>query len=73
MSKTTRNPVKYVTKKQLKRAGVYLDDYPSCGPWPNVTGIRKKYYGLHAPLLRHGAYVYHVPQKIYDKFSHRGY
>lgn len=55
--------VKYMTKDQAARCN--LDSYPSFGPNGNVAGMKKKYYGKDALLVRSGAYVYHVPANIY--------
>lgn len=55
--------VKYMCKDQAER--VHLNDYPSFGPNGNVAGMKKKYYGKDALLVRCGAYVYHVPANIY--------
>lgn len=63
-----RYPVKYVTKAQLKYHNIGLCHYPSAGPNPNVTGMRKKYWGWDAALLRHGRYVYKVPPGVYNCF-----
>lgn len=63
-----RYPVKYATKARLNKAGVNLSIYPSAGPRPNVTGMKRKFWGLDATCIRHGAYVYKVPYHIYDKF-----
>jgi len=67
-----KNPTKYVTVDELedarRRYRVDLEDYPSAGPNPNITGMRNLYWGKNAPLLKHGAYVYKVPQRIYDLF-----
>jgi hypothetical protein len=52
-------------KDQAKR--VHLDNYPSFGPHGNVYGMKKKYYGKNALLVRSGAYVYHVPAEIYNQ------
>lgn len=57
--------VKYMTKDQAARCN--LDIYPSFGPNGNVAGMKKKYYGKDALLVRYGAYVYHVPAEIYNQ------
>lgn len=57
--------VKYMTKDQAARCN--LDSYPSFGPNGNVAGMKKKYYGNDALLVRSGAYVYHVPAEIYNQ------
>lgn len=63
-----KHPVKYVTKAQLKRAGVNLSTFPNAGPRANVTGMKRLFWGLDATVLKHGAYIYKVPPHIYDKF-----
>lgn len=57
--------VKYMTKDQAARCN--LDSYPSFWPNGNVAGMKKKYYGKDALLVRSGAYVYHVPAEIYNQ------
>ena len=57
--------VKYMTKDQAAQCN--LDSYPSFGPNGNVAGMKKKYYGKDALLVRSGAYVYHVPAEIYNQ------
>ena len=45
-----------------------LSEYPNAGPYPNVTGMRKLYWGKDALLVRSGAYVYHVPFDVFTRF-----
>lgn len=56
--------VKYMTKHEAARYN--LDEYPNFGPNGNVTGMKKLYYGKNALLVRSGAYVYKVPENIYN-------
>jgi len=57
---------KYLTKKDARRLGISLSQYPNFGPNGNITGMRKLYYG-DAFLVKSGAYVYKVPKRVYDK------
>ena len=43
-----------------------LSQYPNAGPRCNITGMKNLYYGIDALCITCGAYVYHVPRKIYD-------
>lgn len=58
--------VKYMDAKTAQRIG--LSRFPSFGPYGNVTGMRKKFYGTNALLVRSGAYVYNVTSEpeIYE-------
>lgn len=60
--------VKRVKESELGRAGVCLGGFPSAGPNPNVTGMKKLYWGMDAYCLRVGSYVYHVDYATYSKF-----
>ena len=57
--------VKYMRKEEKEKYN--LSQYPNFGPYGNVYGMKKLYYGMDALLVRSGAYVYHVPKEIYDK------
>lgn len=59
--------VKYMCKEEKERFN--LSDYPNFGPYGNVAGMKKLYYGKDALLVRCGAYVYHVPASIYNQAS----
>lgn len=67
MSQAIPYPVKRITAKQAARAGINLAQYPSAGPYPNVTGMRAKFWGRDAAILRVGRYIYHVPPDIYAR------
>lgn len=36
------------------------DCFGSAGPYPSVTGMRKKYWGRDALIVRAGAYAYYM-------------
>ena len=67
MVERVRYPVKYVTKRALRRARVCLAQYRSAGPHPNVTGMRARFWGANAAIVRHGAYIYKVPADVYNR------
>lgn len=46
-----------------------LENYPSAGPYPNITGMRNKYWGQDAYIIRCGAYVYKVPSHVFLALS----
>ncbi len=54
-----------VTKEQAK--GLFLGNFPNAGPYPNITGMKNKYWGLDALCIRCGAYVYHVDAETYQR------
>lgn len=42
-----------------------LEAYPNAGPHPNITGMRRLYWGKEAFIIKCGAYAYKVPQNIF--------
>lgn len=56
--------VKRMTERKGVRAGIC--QYPSFHYTGSVTGMRKKFYGNDAFLVRCGPYIYKVPKRIYD-------
>ena len=62
-------PVVYATKAQLKAHDINLDAYPSAGPNANVTGMRNKYWGKDALIVKHGQYIYKVPWAVYGALA----
>jgi len=66
------NATKYATKEQVEGVWMYhhvhLDEYPSAGPNPNITGMKNKYWGKDAYCIKHGRYVYNVPKNVYNLF-----
>ena len=43
-----------------------LEQYPSAGPRPNITGMKKHYWGEDAYCVKCGVYVYKVPASFYN-------
>ena len=56
--------VKYMRKaeKELYK----LDRYPNFSITGNIYGMKKKYYGMDALLVRSGSWIYKVPPEIYN-------
>lgn len=48
--------VKYLSVKQQKK----LEGFPSFDASGSVKGMKKKFYGKDALLVRCGSYIYHV-------------
>ena len=61
----------YLSKKQADAMGIDLSIYPSAGPRPSVSGMKKLYWGKDAHCIQQGVYVYKVPKDIYEQV--RGY
>ena len=61
----TKNRVKYMNKEQKEQYN--LSQYPSFSATGSIYGMKKKYYGMDALLVRSGAWIYHVPEEVYDK------
>lgn len=56
--------VKYMNKKQ---AELYkLDMYPNFSATGSIKGMKEKYYGKNALLVRSGSYIYNVSPSVYD-------
>lgn len=64
---TRRYPTVTVTQKQAKELRLNLDSFPSAGPYPNITGMKNKYWGNDALCIKCGVYVYHVDADTYRK------
>ena len=39
----------------------------SAGPYPSITGMRKKYWGMDALVIRAGAYAYYMGPDTYAR------
>lgn len=57
--------VRYLTVSEGRSA--HIDRYPNFSATGSVTGMRKKYYGNEAYLVRCGSYIYKVPLEIYHR------
>lgn len=55
--------VKYMNKEQKQQYN--LSQYPNFSVTGNIYGMKKKYYGMDALLLRSGSWIYHVPADVY--------
>lgn len=56
----------YLTEKQLARLHIDLSVFPNQGPRPNITGLKRLYWGKDAYCVKVGQYVYKVTQKVYE-------
>lgn len=55
--------VKYMNKDQKKEYN--LSQYPNFSATGSIEGMKKKYYGEDALLVRSGAWIYKVPYGVY--------
>ena len=44
---------------------VHIDEYPNFSATGSIKGMKEKYYGKDALLVRCGSYIYNVPANIY--------
>ena len=56
---------KYTSVKNYKRLN--LEAFPSAGPYPNIAGMRSKYWGRNAYILKCGAYAYKVDSDTFGR------
>ena len=56
--------VRYMTKMQAKVHN--LSQYPNFSATGSIKGMKEKYYGKNALLVRSGSYIYKVPEKVYS-------
>ena len=57
MINTKRVPIKYK---------ILLDGIPNAGPNPNITGMKKHYYGVDSYCVMCGNYLYNLGNDITD-------
>lgn len=43
----------------------HIENYPNFHKSGSIAGMKKKFYGKDALLVRCGSYIYNVPQRIY--------
>lgn len=72
MSRTGKGkyPLRYI--EVSKREHLHLDDYPNFHASGSISGMRKKFYGDEALLVRCGSYIYNVSRnsKLYWEYAH---
>lgn len=56
----------YVKKSDLKHD---LSIFPNFSASGSIKGMKGKYYGKDALLIKSGAYIYKVTKEIYDYYS----
>lgn len=56
--------VKYLSVTRGRN--VHIEQYPNFHKSGSIKGMKERYYGKNAMLVRCGDYIYNVPQRIYD-------
>lgn len=56
--------------KQANKDCPDLSHFPNFSKTGSIKGMKDKYYGKHALLVRKGAYIYHVDQHTYENHAH---
>lgn len=56
--------VKYMCKAEKDRYNLSM--YPNFSASCSIYGMKKKYYGMDALLVRSGSWIYKVPPEIYN-------
>lgn len=61
----------YAVKYCSVKDGEIIDisQYPNFSASGSISGMKKKYYGKDATLIRCGSYIYNVPKEIYDNID----
>jgi len=63
-------PTIYLTIKRAEELGVTrgeLYSYPNFSATGSIRGMKDKYYGKDATLVRYRGYIYNVPMELYKK------
>jgi hypothetical protein len=60
------NPVKYVKKNDVEETA--LEIFPSAGPNASVIGMKNKFWGKNAYVIKVGVYIYKVTEEFYNQF-----
>lgn len=55
--------VRYMDKEMKKQYN--LEQYPNFSSTGSVRGMKEKYYGKNALLVRSGSWIYKVPASVY--------
>lgn len=55
---------KYMDKREKEKYN--LSQYPNFSATGSIYGMKKKYYGMDALLVRSGSWIYNVPREVYD-------
>ena len=63
-----RHATKTATNKDPHWKLEELTRFAAAGPYPNITGMKKLYWGEDALCVKHGAYVFKVDKETYDLF-----
>lgn len=60
--------MKTITISVKQGEKINIDQYPNFHKTGSVKGMKEKYYGKDACLIKCGSYIYKVPQDIYNQF-----
>lgn len=55
---------KYLYAREGRR--VNISQYPNFSASGSITGMKNKYYGPDAYLVKCGSYIYNIPEYIYN-------
>ncbi len=56
--------VRYMRREEKEHYN--LSQYPSFSATGSIAGMKAKYYGKDAFLVRSGPWIYHVPEEVYN-------
>lgn len=54
-----------ISQEKAEQMGITKRNFASAGPYPNITGMKEKYWGLDALCVKCGPYVYKVDEITY--------
>lgn len=58
-------PTITISKEKGKRLGLDEGPFACAGPYPNIMGMKQKYWGMDAMCIKCGVYVYKVDEITY--------
>lgn len=58
---------KVKTANRYEGMKLNLSQYPNFSATGSVTGMKKLYYGKNALLVKCGAFIYNVPECVYNQ------
>ena len=60
-----RNKTKTISV--AKGETINISQYPNFSKTGSIIGMKRKYYGLNATLVRCGSYIYNVPYNVWEE------
>lgn len=58
---------KRVSQKEAIALGLALASFPSAGPNPSISGMKKLFWGMGAKVIKCGQYAYSVDWQTYQR------